>query len=174
MRKGPVTMFDLRVAVGICRLRYQVCYVRRPWLIPTLVYAKALTASLLRRKPGPCPSDPEGKQNQLQRALQKQSDAFLSYTGDYLSSPPFAVIPPDRGRNYIPQTPRGRFDDCIEHVGELIAWGVLERDAWEMPIGRANVYRIMAMRSSGLDVDIVTEEEKKFQEQVPPQFRIAK
>lgn len=171
MRKGPVTMFDLRTAVGICRLSYQETYVRRPWLTPILIYAKALCASLWCRKPGPCPSDPEGKQNHLQRTLQKRADAFLKYTSDYLQDPEYAIIPPEHGPKYVPQTPRGRFDDCIEHIGELIAFGIPERCAWEMPIGRARVYRIIARRVAGNDVDVTTPEELAFRKTVPPQFR---
>lgn len=171
MRKGAITMRDLRIAVGICRLRPFSSRVRKPWLVPTWIYFRALIASIRFRKPAPATSTHEPKQNALQRALRKQVNAFLDYAGDYLSNPEFTIIPPEHGRNYTPRTPRGRFDDCIEHVGELIQWGIPEKDAWGMPIGKANVYRIMAMRSSGLDVDIVTEEEKEFMKNVPESFR---
>lgn len=167
-------MFDLRVAVGICRLPFQVCRVCRPWLIPSCIYASALLASLWRRRPRPCPSDPEGKRNHLQRALQKRADAFLAYVDEYLQEPEYAIIQPEHGKNHVPQTTRGKFDDCIEHVGELIEFGIPERRAWEMPIGMARVYRIIARRAAGNDVDVTTPDEVEFRKTVPPGFKRAK
>lgn len=160
MRKGAVTMFDLRVAVGVCRLQPFDSNVRKPWLAPFLIYTGLFLASLRPRRR----NYPLNQENALQRALRKRCDRFLSYCKDYLQAPQYTIIPPSfRGRG-APQTSRGRFDDAIEHVGELISYGISERDAWAMPLGRANVYRILARRAAGNDIDIITEEEKEFQE----------
>jgi hypothetical protein len=173
MRKGDVTMFDLRVAIGICRLSPFDSNVHKPWIIPTLLYTGLFLASLWPRRLRRATVTPGIKLNPLQRALAKRHDAFLDYCKEYLQSPEYAIIPPAHGRNHFPQTPRGRFDDSIEHAAELINWGIPEQTAWSMPLGKANVYRIMARRATGVDVDITTPEEKQFQDEMRQQFRNA-
>jgi hypothetical protein len=163
MSKGTVTMFDLRVAVGVCRLEPFDSNVHKPWLVPLLIFIGAFLRSFF---PRPRHSGPGQPLNARQRALVKRCDMFFAYCQEYIQAPEYTIIPIPKGKNHVPQTPRGRFDDCIEHVGELITWGIPEREAWSMPLGRANVYRILARRAAGNDVDIVTEEERQFQEEM--------
>lgn len=174
MKKGNVTMLDLRIAVGICRLKPFDSKVRKPWIIPTWIYLQAVTASLCSRKRKSGTSAQADQMNALQRALDKQATAFLSYCEDYLQEPEYSIIPPPTGKGYVPQTPRGKFDDCIEHAGELIVFGIPERRAWEMPLGMANVYRVIARRAAGSDVDITDEQEKEFRKNVPQEYRIVR
>lgn len=164
MRNGPVSMFDIRVAVGACALEFGCSKIRKPRLWPFLLQVWAILISLiLRRKPG--------QPRPLQRSLNRLSEELLEYFGEYLQRPEYAIIPPNRPAGMTPQVPRGRAPEEIEHVGELIAWGISEYRAWNMPIGQANWYRVMARRSGGLDVDFMSEEEKEFQENLPPEYR---
>lgn len=153
-------MHDLRVAVGICKLRSFHSRVKKPWIVPTLIYARALWAALRHRKVIGSKDEP----TRLKRSLKPRVEAFLSYCGEYLQDPEYTIIPPKRSGG--PDTPRGRFDDVVETVSELINWGIPEHRAWDMPIGQARVYRIMARRAAGLDVDIMTDEEREFQSEM--------
>lgn len=160
-------MRDLRVAAGICRLKPFDSRVRKPWLLPAWIYVGFILGSVLGAKARR--QDPA----RLQRALKKHCDAFSEYAKAYLQEPEYCIIPPSRRPGQDPPESRGRFHDIIEHVGELITWGGLsaEKRIWGMPLGAANVYRIIARRAAGNDVEIVSEEEKEFQKSVPPQFR---
>lgn len=172
MSKGAVTMRDLRIAAGICRLLPFDSRIRKPWLIPSWIYVKALLARRRPRNPGAATSTDGQPMNALQRALQKQADAFLGYCQDYLQAPEYSIIPPQSiGKPLPPQTPRGKLDDIVEHVGELITWGIPEHRAWSMPVGMANTYRIIARRAAGSDVDVITQEEREFMDEVPSNFR---
>lgn len=164
MRDGPISMFDVRVAVGACALRFGDSKIRKPILWPAILRSKAILLSLLRR-----PAD--GKPTPIQRSLSRLSGSLLEYFGEYLQRPEYAIIPPNRPAGSTPQAPRGRAPDEIEHVGELIAWGISEDRAWNMAIGQANWYRVMARRSTGMDVDFVSEEERAFQGDLPPEYR---
>jgi hypothetical protein len=99
LRKGDVTRFDLRTAVGICRLRFGDSRVRRP-----------ITPLLTRRR------------------FQREVLNFLSYAGDYISEPEFVVeestsSTPVKPRGAPPEPLRVACDVMSYlHVSEVRAW----------------------------------------------------
>lgn len=160
MNNGRVTFYDLRTAVGVCRLEFGDCHIRRPWLVPFLLHCWIFFASMFRRS--------EQDRTVLQGTLLGEVRKFLSYCGDYLQEPAFTVIPPKNASGHH----RGRAPDEFEQVAELVNWSKWsEEEIWNMPIGRANWYRVMARRDAGLDVDFMTKDEQEFLDQLPPEFR---
>ena len=159
VKKGRATMWDLRTAIGICRLRFGDSRVHRPWLVPILLYCWAFLRS------------PFGMRHRLRSILTSRSDAFFLFCADYIQDPEYAVIPPELN-NIQPRFPRGRADDTIEHVADLINWTKWDdRKIWELPLGYANWLRMFAQRDAGADVDVTTEAEKKIQSTLPPEYR---
>ena len=164
MRQGRVTFRDLRTAAGICRLRFGDSRIRRPWLVPACIYAGAMLRAIFETQ------QPDAL-NPLQRALTRQVDAFLEYAGDYLQTPAYAVVPAPMRPGCSAES-RASAPDEIEHVSDLIRWSHWpESYIWELPIGRANWYRVLARRAAGVDVDFVTSDDKAFQDQLPAEFR---
>jgi hypothetical protein len=173
MEEGSVTMLDLRVAVGVCRLSFGNSRIRKPWLIPSWLRIKMVLLAF--RKPAKAPLDPKADQplSPAQKVLQGPLDEFQEYLGDYCQNPEFAVIPRG-GTNQDPKTPRGRFPEEFEIVADLISYfhgAVPLNQIWDMPIGQANFYRTAALRAAGADVDVTTVEEKAFQDSLPDEFR---
>jgi len=171
MRKGSVALFDLRNAVGICKLKYPDSRIVRPKLGPFLMTLGLITRGLLsRQKPSTDPKVP----NPLQKALAGRITTFLEYCGDYLQEPEYTIIPPDiKGGGG--RTPRGQAPDELQHASELIAWSGWSEDVvWNLPLGKASWYRAMARKAAGLDVDFITPAEKEFQAQLPESFRHGK
>lgn len=160
--KGRVTMFDIRTAVGICRLRFGQSNVHRPTVVPFLIMAWAFLCSLFQKPP-------TGQPNARQAALQKLSDRFLEYAGDYLQKPEYCIIPPEGNRKT--STSRGQPPEEWSIIGDLISFGIDERRAWEMPIGAANCYQLLYFKKAGVDIDVMTEAERRFQATLPPEFR---
>lgn len=170
VRKGPVTLFDLRTAIGICRLKYGDSKIVRPWLGPFLMVVwltlRGVLARLLSRWKKP--ADPNDM-NPLQKALARRVGAFLEYCGDYLQQPEYNIISPD---NRATRTRRGSAPDELEHISELVVWSHWpEAVLWQMPVGRANYYRMMARKAAGCDVDVTTPEEKAFQASLPESYK---
>lgn len=164
-----VTFWDIRTAVGIFRLEFGDSDIRRPWLIPALLYSCALVAHIVRLG-----KDDEHGHNALQRMITKQAKRIFSHSGDYLQFPEYSVIPMASSSNK-PSPTRGHAPDEIEHVGELVQWaGWPEAYIWNMPLGRANWYRVLARRAAGSDVDFITPEEKEFMAKLPEEFRVKK
>lgn len=165
---GVVQLKDFRVALAVFKLGYGDSFTRKPLLQPFLIHCRALAGALwwrfIRRKPQPTPT-------YMQRVLEKLRDQLADYAEDYLQEPEFGIIPRPTQPNADPQTPRGRAPAELEHVWILMRAGFSERRAWEMPIGIANWYRAMAIRDSGADLSFVDEEEKRWQEQLPPEYR---
>ena len=67
----------------------------------------------------------------------------------------------------------GKKDD----KGNIIGWAkgdITLEQAWNMQIGLMNWLRPIALREAGVDVDFVTEKERKFQATLPLEFRIRK
>ncbi len=155
LRQGAASMWELRTAVGICRLRFGDSRIRRPILVPSLIYVVSIVKLFLSSK-----KKRAAGYNPLRASLQKQSDAFLLYTGNYLQEPEYTVIPPKtRGTDGS----RGRAPDELEQAAQLINWSKwTERTVWELPLGRANWYRVMAQRDAGLDVDFANEHDRQF------------
>ncbi len=170
LTKGSVTLTDLRIAVGCCRNRFGDSRIRKPWLVPCLIWMWVVLTALWprRRRKGDLEDRPVP--NTLQRALSKRAEAFLQYCGDYLQEPKWAVVPPETNGSRT-RIPRGRAPEELDHVADLIGWGIPERRAWEMPMGLANWYRVMALKSLGADIDFIDPEEQKFQMGLPPGYR---
>ena len=166
---GSVSLFDIRTAVGICRLRFGNSTVRKPLIGPALMLLRAIGTSAITRRS----KDPQGH-NPLQRGLSRHTDAFLAYCGDYLQKPEYTVIPRPTAPGSAPRGRRGRAPEELELVAEIIQWsGWSERTVWEMPMGRINWYLMMARKLSGMDVDPIDDEEREFQKSAPEEFRRA-
>jgi hypothetical protein len=163
----PITMFDIRVAVGICSTQFGDSKIRKPRLYPTLLFLRSLALTFLWpwRVKGP-----DGKERWHQRSLRKLALAFVEYTGDYKQEPEFAVIPPKSGSS-SPEL-RGKAPPELEQawlIAKHTGWS--EEYVWNMPLGRSNWYRVLALKADGADIDFVDDNERKFRETVPPQFR---
>lgn len=171
---GDKDLRDVCIAVGICRTQFGNSKIRKPWLTPSLVWGRMLLWALLpHRKTKTIEEQPEAEKEQplnpMQRSIQKYSEAFLEYAGDYLQNPDFAVIPPETsGRT---RTLRGKPPAELDQVCDLIGFGISEDRAWNMGIGLANWYRVMALKHKGADIDFIDKEEKEFQSQLPPGYR---
>lgn len=158
-----IRLRDIRVAVGICRTGFGRSMVRKPWLIPLLIWIRVIIVSLLpRRRPK------EGDLNPMQKAILRHTEAFMSYCGDYLQEPKFSVVPQEGAKDRIP---RGRPPAELEQVAQLIRLGIDERRAWEMPVGLANYYRVCALQLEGVPVDFIDLEEQAFQSKLPKEYR---
>lgn len=163
-KDATVTLFDLATAAGICSLPYGNSKVRRPWLAPLIMQIKAILLTIWRWKT-------RKEENQFKRLFRKEVDTFLEYCSDYLQEPDFAIIPFEGDRKR-PHTPRGKAPPEIEQVADIVGWSKCSfEDAWNMPVGLSNWYRVIAIREAGTDVDFVTERERKFQEKLPKDFR---
>ena len=165
-----ISMWDLRVAVAVCCLQFGDSRIRRPWLIPALLYARMTAKALLwpfGAKPKP------GDKNAVQRHLERLTDVLVTYFGDYTQEPQFAVIPPETSGPTKPKTPRGQAPEELDQVCTIMHAfpGISEERAWNMPIGLANWYRAQALALGGVDVDFVDNKEKRFQESLPPEYR---
>ena len=170
LTNGDKTLRDVCIAVAICRTRFGQSNLRKPWLIPCLIWLKTLLWALLpHRKKEYGPEDPRSL-NPMQRAILKHSNDFLEYCGDYLQRPKATIIPPESNGS-SPRVPRGHAPEEIAHAADLMHWGIPETRAWEMPLGLANWYRIMAIKSTGADVDFMDSEEQQFTESLPPAYR---
>lgn len=155
---GDITFFALRTAVGICALKFGDSKVRRPWLIPALYVLRAIIVSLFTR-------NPKGKNgmNPYQRALSKVAEQFYEYCGDYLQEPEYSVVPRAGSKPSL----RERAPEELESASAVIAFTHWSEDAvWNMPIGRASWYVMMHRKSLGMDVDLLGEEELKYQEEL--------
>lgn len=172
MCQGLAGWNDLRIAVGVCRLGYRDSRIRKPYLVPTLIWIWAMIRIVLKpHNPFRRSKDTPGPPNALKRALQKANDAFLEYSGDYIQRPEYAIRPPENAPTSLP---RGRAPDEIEHAGDLMNYLHCSlAQAWEMPFGEATWYRALSQRAQGQDVDFVDEAEKKFQETVPDSFKLS-
>jgi len=138
-KKGQLTIHDLRLAVGVCRLKPFQCRVRKP--SPGFFF--------------------------LWHGLQAEVDRFYAYCGDYISRPEWAVVPPPRAKGGPPPEPRGMIPDDILVVADIIAWsGWDEEVVWALQIGRAYWYQMCAQRAAGLDVDFTDEIERAFREEL--------
>lgn len=135
---GNVTLFDLKTAVGICRLGYRQSNIHRP-IFPLFLNLES---------------------------LKKHVGRFLTYVQDYLSKPEYSIVPYDtRGGGPPPPliTPPPHIVATAFHAshGARISVG----EAWEMPIGEAYISEAMFFRMiKDAQVDFFDDEEKKFQE----------
>lgn len=145
-RQGAVSLEDLRTAVGVCRLRFPDHHVRRPRLGLRTLYR------LMQRG-----------------GLEREVLAFLAYAGDYLAKPQFAIRPIDVPRMpgapapapRMPGTPAPELLRIVCDVLDLTKWP--EEKVWNMGVGRAQWYRVEALRLRGLDVDFGSDHEAQFE-----------
>lgn len=134
---GDVNRFDLRTAVGICRLGYRESRVRRPiWPI-------------LTRK-------------QLGRGVMQ----FWDYLGDYLSKPEYGIIPfgSSGGRSQRAPTPPPEIVATAYDAAHGARVSI--KEAWEMPIGEAYISQAMYFKQQGVQVDFMDQETRLFQSEL--------
>ena len=134
IRKGDVTLFDLKTAVGICRLRFRDSRIKRPFYLPW-------------------------RRDHLRRNV----DRMLDYVGDYLQRPDYSVHVKENP-NAGPTGSRGAAPESLQVAWDLIGWsGWPEAYVWEMPIGAAFAHQAGVLRSRGADLDFMTDKERAFQ-----------
>lgn len=169
LRAEAVTMWDVRVAVGICRLRYPDSRVRKPWVAPALIWVLckiAASASRLRRR-----RKASGPENPYERAVAALRSQFYEHCGDYLQSPTYAIIPSKHSEG-SPTVPPGRAPEEIEEIADIIGfthWP--DEKVWNLRVGYANWLRALAVRSQGQSLSFETEEERQLQASLPPEYR---
>jgi len=155
---GNITFFDIRTAIGVCCLRYGQSKVRRPWFIPALIMAKTILVALLSRRP----KDDKGL-NPYQRAMARIAEQFYAYCGDYIQEPEYSVIPKPGAKGER----RERAPEELETAASVIAFSGWSEDVvWNMSMGKVSWYVMMHRRMSGMDVDLLGEEELRYQEEL--------
>ena len=140
LRHGEVGLFELRTAIGICRLRFGQSRVRRPFLGPRALWR-------LCRRGG----------------LRREVKEFLGYTADYIYKPEYSVREPKLPAGSSPRIPSHSAPEIIRLVGDVVGWSHWpEAYVWELPPSRAHWYRAMALRAAGIDVDFMSDEDRAF------------
>lgn len=170
MTNGTLTLRDLRIAAGICRCEFGNSRIRKPWLMPALIYARAILGAFIPFRTKSTPGEP----NRLQRALQRNAEAYLEYLGDFLAEPEYAVRRPQSSVQADPKVPCGTFNEEFEHITELVLFfhGALTlAQIWNLPVSAANYWRVVARRASGMEVDPVTDSEEEFMKTLPEEYR---
>ena len=167
--KGNVTMWDIRVLVGICELPFGNSDVSHPWLMPFLLRLRAALSVLIPFRGRALPGQP----NAQERALAALRDQVINYCGDYLQEPVYSIRPPETdGKARKSQLPAGRAPDELEQVSDIVGYTHWPQEyVWNMPIGQANWWRAMAIRAAGNDIDFVDSKDKAFQDKLGPEFR---
>ncbi len=174
VRKGAVTLFDLRTAVAICRLRFDDSRLRRPWLVPFVLRMKMWSHGVMEswsdgamQHPNTPPLHHSTPIPTPAPCFQRVVDAFLEYTGDYLQKLDCSIIPPELPKGAVPRVPATPPPDIFDAVSDIIGWSHWpEAVAWELPIGREDWYRTSARRAQGMTVDFMDEEEREFQQKL--------
>lgn len=135
---GNATLFDLKNAVSICRLRYRESHISRQFL-PRFTTVKR---------------------------LRKHVELFMDYVGDYLSKPEYTIVPIDIKESRVP--PRITHPPAVVCTAYNAAYGakISIMEAWEMPIGEAYISEAMYLRAQGSQLDFLNDEEKAFQLQM--------
>jgi len=133
---GNATLFDLKTAVGICRLKYRKSKVRKP-RFPLMIRQKHLVI---------------------------EANKFIDYLGDYATRPEYTFIPFDMKEEKAPRhlTPPPAVVSTAFHAahGARITIG----EAWNMPIGEAYAAEAIYFQIQGSQIDFMDEEERQFQE----------
>jgi hypothetical protein len=137
---GSISLLDLKTAIGICGLRYRNSDIKRPW------FPRFTTITRLK----------------------KNVDLFIEYIGDYSSKPEYNVVPFDlkmpSGPPPAPLTPPPHIIATAYNVAQGARVSI--REAWDMPIGEAYISEAMYFRIQGAQLDFLSDEERKFQEQL--------
>lgn len=168
--EGSVSLFDIATAVGICRLKFGDCRIRRPRAMMMVVKAQMIFGAIFKK--------PKDGMNPIQMALKPHLEAFVEYAGDYLKEPVFSIVRPTSSNNrptrssVIPSLHPAPME--LEIVTSLMSLGIGWEEAWNLPIGQAQWLRPMSMRRDGKLIDFADQDEREFQSQLPPEFRHAR
>jgi hypothetical protein len=136
---GNVKLWDLKTAIGICRLKYRQSKIRRPF------FPRFVTKSFFK----------------------KEVDRFVEYIGDYSSNLDYNIIPFDTGRNQKPE-PRIVHPPNVVITAFDAAHGarVSIVEAWNMPLGEAYIAQAMHFREQGSRVSFMDDAEREFQKEL--------
>ena len=140
IRKGEVGSFELRTAIGVCRLRGGDSRIRRPapWRL-------SLRSGNLRF----------------------HVTQFLHYTRDYVVKPDYAVVAPPAPRGSTPAPKIVPAPELLRVVADIVGWsGCSFRDAWELPVGQAYWWQSMALRARGERLDFMDDRHREIQRQM--------
>jgi hypothetical protein len=163
-KSEKLTLFDLREAVGICRLKWKngqpVSKVRRPWLYPAI--ASLVFGWSTKRWLG---------------YMERRRDDLLRYFGDYISRPEYTIA-----RNEPAPTPDAPVPfpskvpvpppEVFTTVCDVIAFFHCgEETAWMMPMGRAYWYQLGYLRDKDEPVDFLDEDERAFQAEMKARYK---
>jgi hypothetical protein len=132
---GEATSFDLRVAVGACRLKYRQSKIKKPFF-PLRVN---------------------------QKKLQKEATKFIDYVGDYASRPEYIFIPLDIFSEKAPLRLTPPPEVVITAFNASHGARITIEQAWNMPIGEAYIAEAMYFRMQGSQLDFMDEDERQFQ-----------
>jgi hypothetical protein len=140
-----VTLFDLRNAVGVCRLGFGEVRIQRPLVIIPRIRRKA-----------------------REQWLGREIARFLDYAGDYIVKPEFAVIPRTANAPGAPPPPPppvvSPVPELMCAIGDVIAWSGWEaKPVWEMALSQLHWYRMLALREKGALISYLDEEEREIQ-----------
>lgn len=124
---------------------------RRPWLWPALAAMRYGWST-----------------KRWLKYLERCRDQVVGYCGDYISRPEWVIVPPsvpiERTGRGFPMTSRGEIPELMCLVADNISFlHCSEKEAWNMPVGRAYWYQMMWYRQKGEDVDFLDEGERAFQ-----------
>lgn len=130
LRAGVITVFDLKTAIGICRLTYPNSNVKRSWW--------------------PLWS--------TQKAHHKRVSRILSYFGDYIEKPDWYFIPSGKSstpsrRGTPPPEPLAVGFDAAESMR------ITFPQAMELPIAQAYIAQAMNFRNKGANMDFAIDDE---------------
>lgn len=138
LRTGEVTPFDLRVALGICRLHYRKSKVKKAWW-------------------------PMITQKQFQGCVAR----FMAYIADYLNRPEYNIITPEPYPGSKPPRQTAPPPEIIMLVFDAAHGARVPLvEAWNMPIGEAYIAQAMFMRQQGAQLDFMNQEERLFQREL--------
>jgi hypothetical protein len=139
LRVGEVRLYDLRRAVGVCRLQYPHSKTRPP-----------ITLKIMTMK-----------------RLEREVLNFLSYISNYLQKPDYGIIPSDlfpRDGGRAPHPQSNPPPEIISLVYDAAKGANISvPDAWNMPIGQAYIAQAMRLIELGANLDFMDEKEREFQ-----------
>jgi hypothetical protein len=143
LRAGEVRLYDLRRAVGVCRLQHPHSRTRPPTTLRVMTMAR------------------------LEREVLK----FLSYISNYLQKPEYTIIPAEEfpvmtGRA-PPSTHRNPPPEVVSLVFDAAKGANISiTEAWNLPIGQAYIAQAMRLCEIGAKVDFMNEDEREIQAQL--------
>lgn len=151
---GQVSLFDLREAVAICSLRYPKCKIKRPWIIPALLFLLIY-----------------GKKRWL-GVLKRIKDKLLNYFGDYISQPEFNLWFPEMSGNGSPPPRLGPIPEVFLVLSDVISFlNCSPKEAWDMSVGQAYWWQMAALRKAGEHINFMDEDEREFQRKMRETLR---